>query len=476
MLKLSILTRQEQVSIHTAALNVLKTVGCEIQDKKWLNLLAKNGLKVDFKTSRVFITDEDIVNSSLESCGHSIKKAARDPQKDWIIGQGVAKTHTPEGMTHVIDLESRCHREARLSDLVELTQICDFLPNVDGVIDPVVPYDIPTALQSVIVTKTLIENTTKPIDPAGVALKKGFPYVMQMLIALLGDRDISEYSLGVGVIATSPLQFPFDQLDAFWKGIELGSSCDVGSMPQAGSTAPASLAGTLTLFVAEILMGLIMGQLKKPGLSQYVLVRPSISNPRYGIFNSGPPEVGLLQAAATQLCKEKYGLLINAGWGVSDSHCINPQVAYEKCYIWMMALAAGADMTSGIGGLGSGLISSPAQIVIDDEIIAHLRRGVKGIVVDDFHLGVEMIEDVGIGNTFLFHPNTGQIMREEWLLSELPSRNSYNTWKAIGAPDLVSKAEIKAKEILSSHEVEPLDSHLAENLDSILKEAKRTLL
>ncbi len=448
MLKLSILTKQEQDLIHVAALNVLKTVGCEIQDNKWLKLLAKNGIKVDFTTSRVFITDEDIVNSSLESCGHSIKYAARDPQKDWVIGQGVAKTHTPEGMTHIIDLESRCHREARLSDLVDLTKICDFLLNIDGVVDPVVPYDVPPTLQSVIITKTLIENTTKPIDPAGIALKKGFHFVMQMLIALLGDRDISEYSLGVGVTATSPLQFPFDQLDAYWQGIELGSSCDVGSMPQAGSTAPASLAGTLTLFVAEILMGLIMGQVKKPGLSQFVFVRPCLSNPHYGIFNSGPPEVGMLQAAATQLCKEKYGLLVNAGWGVSDSHCINPQVAYEKCYIWMMSLAAGADMISGVGGLGSGLISSPAQIVIDDEIIAHLRRSVQGIKVDDFHLGVEMIEDIGIGKTFLFHPKTSQLIREEWHLSELPSRNSYSTWKAAGAPDLVSRAEEIAQEIL----------------------------
>jgi len=476
MLKLSILTQQQQDSIHVAALNVLKTVGCEIQDKKWLDLLSKNGVKVDFKTSKVFITDEDIVNSSLESCGHSIKYAARDPQKDWIIGQGAAKTHTPEGMTHIIDLESRLYREAKLSDLADLTKICDFLPNIDGVIDPVVPYDVPPTLQSVIITKTLIENTTKPVDPAGIALKEGFPYVMQMLITLLGDRDISEYSLGVGVTATSPLQFPFDQLDTYWQGIELGSSCDVGSMPQAGSTAPASLAGTLTLFVAEILMGLIMGQIKKPGLSQFVFVRPCLSNPRFGIFNSGPPEVGLLQAAATQLCKEKYGLLVNAGWGVSDSQCINPQVAYEKCYICMMSLAAGADMISGVGGLGSGLISSPAQIVIDDEIIAHLRRGVQGIIVDDFHLGVEMIEDIGIGQTFLFHPKTSQIIREEWLLSELPNRNSYNTWKVEGAADLVSRAEKNAKEILTKHKVEALDPNLEEDLNCILKEAKKMLL
>jgi trimethylamine--corrinoid protein Co-methyltransferase len=476
MVKLSILTNEEQDLIHTATLNVLKKIGCEVQDKKWLDLLAREGLKVDFSTSRVFITDEDIINSAIKSCGHSIKYAGRDDKKDWIIGQGKAKTHTPEGMTHIIDLNTRTHRETRLTDLAHITKICDFLPNIDGIVSPVVPYDIPPALQSVMVTKTLIENSLKPVDPAGIALGKGFPFVMQMLVALVGDRDLTEYSLGVGVTATSPLQFPFDQLDAFWQGIELGTCCDVGSMPQAGSTAPASLAGTLTLFSAEILMGIVMGQIKKPGLSQFVFIRPSIANPRYGIFNSGPPEVALLQAAATQLCKERYQLLTNAGWAVSDSHYITPQAAYEKCYIWSMSLSAGADMVSGVGGLGSGLITSPAQVVIDNEIINHLRRGHRGILIDDFHLGVEMIGDIGIGGTFLFHPQTSKIIRKEWQLSNLPNRDSFGTWKSKGSPDFVEIAEKHAKEILDNHIIEPLDPDLEEKLKGIIKEAKSKLM
>ena len=70
---------------------------------------------------------------------------------------------------------------------------------------------------------------------------------------MVGDRDITEYSLGVGVTITSPLQIPPDQLDVYWQAAELETPSSVGSMPQAGSTAPASLVGTLILFTAEIM-------------------------------------------------------------------------------------------------------------------------------------------------------------------------------------------------------------------------------
>ncbi|MFX0090326.1 MAG: trimethylamine methyltransferase family protein [Candidatus Hodarchaeota archaeon] len=475
MLKLSILSHQEQDLIHSAALDVLRNTGCEIQDKRWLDLLVKADLKVDHQNGRVYVTDEDIISSALQSCGRSVKFMARDPKNDWIFGHGQVKAHTPEGITHVIDLDTNRRRDARLSDLADITKICDCLPYVDGIVSPVIPSDIPPHLQSIMVTKTLIENSSKYIDPAGIAVQTGFDFVKQMLLALLGDRDVAEYCLGFGVIPTSPLTIPFEQLDIFWKGIELGACCDVGSMPQAGSTAPASLAGTLTLFIAEILIGLVMGQIKRPGLSQYVMARPSIANPRFGIFNSGPPEVGLLHAAATQLCKEKYNLIVNAGWGVSDSHVITPQVSYEKCDIWSLVMSAGADMVSGAGGLSSGLTSSPAQLVIDNEILGHLKYRHRGILIDDFHLGVEMIQKIGIGGTFLFHPDTSQIIRNEWYLTKLPIRESYGTWESAGSPDFVENAKKKAKEILDTHEVEPVEPDLKERLDCIFSKARKSL-
>ena len=134
---------------------------------------------------------------------------------------------------------------------------------------------------------------------------------------------------------------------------------------------------------------------------------------------------------------------------------------------------AGADMVSGVGGLSSGLTSSVVQAIIDDEIIGHLRQGYRGILIDDLQLSVEMIRDIGIGGTFLTHPMTSNIIRKEWLLSKLPIRDSYRIWEAAGSPEFVEKAEEKAKEILESHTVEPLDPDLKEKLEQVVQKARK---
>ncbi|MFW9904409.1 MAG: trimethylamine methyltransferase family protein [Candidatus Thorarchaeota archaeon] len=476
MLHLDLLSSKKQEMIHNAAIDVLRSVGCVIQDKRWLNVLAKAGAKVDFTSFRAFITDEDLITSSLDSCGRFIKILARNPKNDFILGENLTKAHTPESMTHIIDLKTKKRRRARLSDLEELATICDVSSNVEAIVSPVIPEDIHPAFQSVLAMKLLLENSSKPIIPGGTALNKVFPYLFQIQQAVAGERDIMDYSLGFGIFTTSPLKFPSDQLDILWQCTEIGTPCSIGSAPQAGSTAPPFLAGMLTQFTAEILMGLIMGQVKKPGLGQLIYIRTYLINPKMGSLNASNPEVGLIQAAATQLFKEKYHLPVNAGWAVSDSHTVGSQAAYEKAYIWLMTILAGADMISGVGGLSSGLTASASQVVIDNEIIGYLRRGFSGIIIDDLHLSVEMIQDIGIDGNFLIHPKTGEILRKERWFPELSNHETYEIWSKAGGKDLFEEANNLAIEIIKSHEVEPLDPDLQEALNTVVHDAKKELI
>ena len=476
MLHLSLLSSKEQELIHNAAINVLRSVGCEIQDKRWLNILAEAGAKVDFTNSRAFITDEDLIASSLDSCGRLIKILARNPKNDLILGRNLPKAHTPEGMTHIIDLKTVKRRRARLSDFKELAIICDASSNVEAIVNPIIPEDIHPAYQSVLAMKLLLENSSKPIIPGGTALNKVLPYIFQIQQAVAGERDIMDYSLGFGIFTTSPLKFSSDQLEILWQCTELGTPCSIGSAPQAGSTAPAHLAGMLTQFTAEVLMGLILGQVKSPGLGQYIYVRTYLINPRVGSLNASNPEVGLIQAAATQLFKEKYHLPVNSGWAVSDSHIAGPQVAYEKTYIWLMTMLAGADMISGVGGLSGGLTASASQVVIDNEIIGYLKRGFLGIKVDTQHLSFDMIQDLEADGTFLTHPKTGEILRKERWFPKLSFHDTYETWKAAGSQEFGEKADNFTAEIIDSHESEPLDPDLQKTLNSIVDKAKQELI
>jgi trimethylamine--corrinoid protein Co-methyltransferase len=476
MLHFDLLSSKKQEMIHSAAIDVLRSVGCVIQDKRWLKVLADAGAKVDFKNSRAFITDEELISSSLDSCGRFIKVMSRNPNNDFTLGKDAPKAHTPEGMTHIIDLKTNKRRRSQLSDFKELAIICDALPNVEAIVNPIIPEDVHPAFQSILAMKILLENSSKPIIPGGTALNKVLPYLFQIQEAVAGERNILDYSFGFGIFSTSPLTFSSDQLDILWQCTELGTPCSIGSAPQAGSTAPAYLAGMLTQFTAEILMGLIMSQVKSPGLGQFVYIRTYLINPRMGSLNSSNPEVGLIQAAATQLFKEKYRLPVNAGWAVSDSHIAGSQAAYEKAYIWLMTTLAGADMISGVGGLSSGLTTSASQVVIDNEIISYLRRGFSGIIIDDLHLNVEMIQDIGIDGNFLIHPKTGEILRKERWFPEISNHETYEIWSKTGAKDLFGEANNLAIEIIKSHEVEPLDPDLQETLNTVVHDAKKELI
>jgi trimethylamine--corrinoid protein Co-methyltransferase len=473
---LSILNSRQQEMIHSAALNILKSVGCKIHDRKWLDLLSNAGARVDYAKSHVFITDEDLITKSLDSCGRIIKKMAYDPDLDFTLGKGYPRVHTPEGATNYIDVNTKERRLASLSDLRELTRVCDALPNVDAIVCPTVPNDVPPLLQSIISMKTLFENSSKPVIPSGTALHQVLPYIVRMYQAIAGDRDLRDFSLGFGIFTTSPLQFPKDQLDILWECTERGLACSVGSAPQAGSTAPATLAGMLAQYTAEILMGIVMCQIKNPGINQYVYVRTYLINPRFGSINCSNPEVGFVQAAATQLLKEKYDMLVDAGWAVSDSHVVGAQTAFEKSNIWFQSMLTGADMLSGAGGLSSGLTASCSQAIIDNEIISYLRHSYSGMIVDDNHLGVEMIGDIGIGGTFLAHPRTGEIIRNEQWFPKISNHETYEIWHDVGGQDIVTKANEEALGIIETHKNDIIDLTVQKKLEDIINEAKKHLI
>jgi trimethylamine:corrinoid methyltransferase-like protein len=57
----------------------------------------------------------------------------------------------------------------------------------------------------------------------------------------------------------------------------------------------------------------------------------------------------------------------------------------------------------------------------------------------------------------------------------LCDRNSYETWEAMGQPDVYDKARQKVEEILSSPPRNPLPDDVAGKLEEIMRKAAREL-
>lgn len=72
---------------------------------------------------------------------------------------------------------------------------------------------------------------------------------------------------------------------------------------QSGATAPAALAGTLVLTVAETLAGCAIVHLAKPGAPVIFANYPFVSDLRTGAFSGGGGEIAVMAAASTQIAR-----------------------------------------------------------------------------------------------------------------------------------------------------------------------------
>ena len=134
----------------------------------------------------------------------------------------------------------------------------------------------------------------------------------------------------------------------------------------------------------------------------------------------------------------------------------------------LTAALVGANAIYGAGMLDSGMILDPAQLVIDDEIAAMVRRFVGGVVVNDETLRLDEIHAVGSSGDFLRSKYTFAHMRD-CSAPKIFDRRNYDQWEENGKTDAYMKGAERAREILADHRPEPLDDDVNRQLQAIIE-------
>jgi trimethylamine--corrinoid protein Co-methyltransferase len=135
----------------------------------------------------------------------------------------------------------------------------------------------------------------------------------------------------------------------------------------------------------------------------------------------------------------------------------------------------GANLIHDLGYLGQGLIGHPGALVMCSEIVSYIKRFIKGFDIDDTHIGLEEIRQVGPGGNFLASKRTAHMVQQEHWYPQLMNRDGLEKWARNGSKDWGQNATERAREILKSHQPEPLDEAVQQHLDTIRAEALSTL-
>ena len=159
--------------------------------------------------------------------------------------------------------------------------------------------------------------------------------------------------------------------------------------------------------------------------------------------------------------------LPSSSWVSTESMCVDSQVGIEKSIGYFTHLQSGVSLIWGAGQLESELTISPAQVVIDNEIISYAKRYLRGVTVDDESLALDVIRSVGIGGSFLGEDHTMKHFRSELFQPSILFRKARENWEKEGSPTLADKAEKVAEELMQKEIPETLTAEQKQELRKI---------
>jgi trimethylamine--corrinoid protein Co-methyltransferase len=454
--------------ILASALEILERTGVGTTSDKLLKLMADHGQDVDFEDRRIRFAPDFVEGKRAQAPRH-FTLAGRHADRDLAI-DGAHGYLSPDGCApQVIDLDTGQRRASTKVDLGQITRLADALPEIGFLWRSVSATDQPAEVHSLHEVEVQFNNTTKHLQTGSGTHAFTSRGVVELCRTVAGGADELRARPNLSSIQCiiSPLFWDEGPIDAIETCAEAGIPISITSMALACATAPGTVAGLLALTVAELLSGLAILQTMVPGAKAICAGYPSTMDLYSGALNlaSGPDD-GFAAMACTQLLR------------ALDLPCASTTLGSgAKRSNWQAGAQAGlsaaktafmpADLFSGAGGLYAANVFSPAQLLLDCELFGYVARWAEGYVMDDAHIGLDVIDEVGPADHYLGEQHTLEHMREFWR-STYMDRSSWEEWQASGKPDPEDVAFAEVRRILAEHEPEPLDEMIAMELSRIV--------
>ena len=468
-----LLTTEQIQTIHTATLELLETEGVDVLHDEARQMLADAGCRLQ-GDHRVRIPSE-LVEAAIQSAPSRISIYDRLGQEAMHLEGRNVYFGLGTDLIQTYDLETGELRRSLLKDVAVAARISDFLEHIDFIGSYALPSDAPTNLMYVDSFKTELENSTKPIFYTAAGLED-ITYIHAMAAAAVGGEAVlRENPIHIHYAEPlTPLTHSFGAVQKLFFCADHGVPVNYTPGMMAGASAPVTLAGAITVGNAEALSGLVMHQQRSKGAPIISGFGMSTMDMRTSACIYGCPEYRLALSACADLY-HYYGLPMWGTAGVSDANCLDQQAGMEWSVSIMVDTMNGANLVHDIGYLGQGLIGHSGGLVMCNEIISYVKRFVRGFDLDDKHIGLDLIRQVGPGGEFLSTAQTMEMFKTEHWLPDLCNRDNLETWRMKGRKDWAEMCTEKAREILKTHAPEPLTDAAASELTEIRREAEAKL-
>jgi trimethylamine--corrinoid protein Co-methyltransferase len=457
-----ILTTDQVETIHAASLRLLRDTGMRVLEPAARERLARAGCVVTDDRVRF---DPDMVIETITTAPKSFTLRARNPARTLTFGGDHVVFASVAGPAFCSDLDRgrRSGTFAEQCDFLKVVQSLDIVHQEGG--GPFEAMDLSPATRHLDLMAALTRLLDKNWQGIALGRDRAADSIDIAAIALGTDRDglVDDPAVMAIVNTNSPLSLDVPMAEGLTEFAAAGQAVVVTPFTLAGAMAPATIGGALALQNAEVLAGVVLTQLVRPGAPVMYGSFTSNVDMRSGSPAFGTPEYTKAAQAGGQLAR-RYHLPYRSS-NTTTSNTVDAQAAYESAMSLWGAIEGGANLVyHAAGWLEGGLTASFEKLVVDAEMLQMMAEYLVPLTIDDDTLGIDAIDAVGPGGHFFGSPHTMARYETAFYSPLVSDWRNFETWEADGAVDATRRANRIWKQLVAEYEQPALDSAVDEQL------------
>ena len=454
---LNVLSDDLIAKILGEAKRIMAETGMEIRGEKMRLRMLDHGLNTD-ETGKRILFSPDVVDKAIADAPKSFTLYNRDGEPHADIGGNNVHFVPGSSGLKILDHRSGETRLSNSTDFIEYARLCDGLEHIAYLATAFsTNKDIESQVSDAWRLYMSLITSTKPIV-SGAFSEHGVPRMTAMLQLFRSDHaELVEKPLSIFTItATGNFRYGEDSCQNLLDCVEAGVPVEIVPVTLMGLIAPVTLVGALVFHCVDVLTGLTMAQIVRPGTPVLFGGAPATFHMKAACSPMAAIEAQHLNVGYVAIAKS-LELPTQAYMALSDGKLLDAQAGGETFSSALLAAIAGVNSVSGPGMLDFVLTFSLPKLVFDNEVCGQALHFVREIEPMEDLPSSDLVEHLMRDDHLITAEHTLKHWPQELYLTDpVIDRLNRETWEEAGSMNLYDRACEQVEQRLANYK--PFDT------------------